>query len=69
MYHKPIKQLKHKQINIFEAKSKFEKLKSKFFDFVVNVDARQCKELDKIYDIYIVDALQNTTAYNPETGL
>ena len=64
-----LRQLKNKEIDIFEAKNNFEKLKSKFFEYVIHVDVRNNQPiLDNELNMYIVSMEELDDYYDRETG-
>ncbi len=65
-YEEIVNQLRRKQINTFEAKSRFNRIKSKFFDFVISVNIKGVKGLEHIGSIYVGKDIQDV--YDPETG-
>ncbi|HEK25351.1 MAG TPA: CRISPR-associated helicase Cas3' [Hydrogenobaculum sp.] len=64
-----IKGLKSKKIDIFEAKENFEKLKAKFFDYVIHVDVSANKpRFDEELKMYIISKEELDDYYDKETG-
>ncbi|MEM0143446.1 MAG: CRISPR-associated helicase/endonuclease Cas3, partial [Candidatus Parvarchaeum sp.] len=58
-----VKRLKDKKINIFDAKREFEKIKGKFYSYVINAKPEGTQE-DKLLKIYFA----GSELYNEEVG-
>ncbi|GAB6078501.1 CRISPR-associated helicase Cas3' [Hydrogenobaculum acidophilum] len=64
-----IKNLKAKKIDIFTARDSFEKLKAKFFDYVIHVDIKKNEpRFDDELNMYIVEKCELNDYYDKETG-
>ncbi len=64
-----LKDLKAKNINVFQAKEEFEKLKPDFYKFVVSVNVGDNQPLlDNDLNMFIVNVEDIESYYDPETG-
>lgn len=64
-----LKDLRAKNINVFQAKEEFEKLKPDFYKFVVSVNIGDNQPLlDSDLNMFLVNAEELERYYDPETG-